>query len=65
MGERHKTLVKTKKFAVEVCTAKRDDFIVVRLWSGTGHTTVHHHLQPKEAMRLAHGILRAVEFTPR
>jgi len=53
--------VKTKKFAVELCNQEREDYIVIRLWSGSGHKMVHHHLRPNEAMRLAHGILSAIE----
>ncbi len=62
---RHKTLVRTKKFVVEICKQNRQDFIVVRLLSWTGGASVHHHLHPKEAMRFAHGILRAIDFLPR
>jgi len=55
----HKSLLKTKKFAVEVCEQKRPDFVVVRLWSGSGKQMVHHHLKPREAKRLAHALLLA------
>lgn len=55
--KRHTEVVRTKKFAVEVCNEDRKDFIVVRLFSD--HGMVHHHFKPKEALLLAHGILKA------
>lgn len=61
----HKRLIKTKKFAVEVCEEKRSDFVVVRLWSGSGKSSVHHHLKPQEAERLAHAILLATVSKPK
>ena len=57
-------IIKTKKFAVEVCYEKRGDFIIVRLWSGSGKQKVHHHLKPKEAAQLAHAILTASNSKP-
>lgn len=56
---KHKTVIKTKKFAVETCGADREDYVVLRLWSANRKNTVHHHLKPKEAQRLAAGILTA------
>lgn len=60
----HKRIIKTKKFEVEVCNEDRKDFVVVRLWSGSTSTSVHHHLKPREAAQLAHAILTASNSKP-
>lgn len=60
----HKRVIKTKKFAVEVCEEDRKDFVVVRLWSGSGKSMVHHHLKPREAAQFAHAILTATNSKP-
>jgi hypothetical protein len=60
----HRRIIKTKKYAVEVCKEDRQDFVVIRLWSGSGKSTVHHHLKPREAAQLAHGLLTASNSKP-